>query len=229
MNYMPDGTKRSHKQGRLEWMDKEGIMSYDQPSSATASIVQGCGSCESHVSPVTFNIDGQPISDNVASLSTMIGRSMKNNIPPSFDKWSNVPNVMKEKMWDIVNANECWRNWKSKLNRYIYSKYHTEADRKKSVPKFVKKEDWESFIDMCSTYAAQEKSKLGKATRQAMRCPHNSGRKGQVRVADELRRKNPDKEIKRTDVRLETHTKKDGFASCEEADIWIKTRWHGSL
>ncbi|XXG63867.1 hypothetical protein AAC387_Pa05g1963 [Persea americana] len=124
----------------LQFLSRFGIMSYDQPSSATASIVQGCGSCESHVSPVTFNIDGQPISDNVAT---------------------------------------------------------------------------------------QEKSKLGKATRQAMRCPHNSGRKGQVRVADELRRKNPDKEIKRTDVRLETHTKKDGFASCEEADIWIKTRWHG--
>ncbi|XXG58736.1 hypothetical protein AAC387_Pa04g0972 [Persea americana] len=79
-----------------------GIMSYDQPSSATASIVQGCGSHESHLSPVTFNIDGQPIGDNAASLSTMIGRSVKNNIPPSFDKWSNVPDVMKKKVWDIV-------------------------------------------------------------------------------------------------------------------------------
>ena len=144
-----------------------------------------------------------------------------------------------------MKANECWRNRKSKLKRYIYSKYHTDADRKKNVPKFVKKEDWESFIDMCSTYAAQEKSKLGKAARQAMRCPHTSGRKGQARVADELvitiyeffyfsifhqffyvidmfssnifqRRKNPDKEITRTDVWLETHTKKDGSASCEE-------------
>ena len=99
---------------------------------------------------------------------------------------------------------------------------------------------------MCSTYAAQEKSKLGKAARQAMRCPHTSGRKGQARVAYELvitiykfsyfsifqpfffhvigmvasnifqRRKNPDKEIMRMDVWLETHTKKDGSASCEE-------------
>eukprot|EP00268_Persea_americana_P021797 TRINITY_DN2169_c0_g1_i5.p1 TRINITY_DN2169_c0_g1~~TRINITY_DN2169_c0_g1_i5.p1 ORF type:complete len:176 (+),score=21.16 TRINITY_DN2169_c0_g1_i5:707-1234(+) len=64
---------------------------------------------------------------------------------------------------------------------------------------------------MCSTYAAQEKSKLGKAARQAMRCPCTSGWKGQARVADEL-------EITRTDVWLEAHTKKDGSASCEETE-----------
>ncbi|XXG41595.1 hypothetical protein AAC387_Pa01g2032 [Persea americana] len=85
----------------LRWSS---IMSYDQPSSATAPIVQGCGSRESHISPVTFNIDGQPVGDNAASLSTMIGRSVKNNIPPSFDKWANVPDVMKEKVWDIVTS-----------------------------------------------------------------------------------------------------------------------------
>lgn len=28
MNYMPDGTKKSHKQGRLQWMDKEGEVAY---------------------------------------------------------------------------------------------------------------------------------------------------------------------------------------------------------
>ena len=44
-----------------------------------------------HVFPVTFNSDGQPFGDNAASLSTMIGWSVKNNIQPSFDKWSNVP------------------------------------------------------------------------------------------------------------------------------------------
>eukprot|EP00268_Persea_americana_P046903 TRINITY_DN4851_c0_g1_i12.p2 TRINITY_DN4851_c0_g1~~TRINITY_DN4851_c0_g1_i12.p2 ORF type:complete len:100 (-),score=8.89 TRINITY_DN4851_c0_g1_i12:11-310(-) len=99
-----------------------------------------------------------------------------------------------------MKANECYRNWKSNLKRYIYFKYHTDADRKKNVPKSVTKEDWESFINMCSTYAAQEKSKLGKAARQAMRYPHTSDRKGQVSVADELRRKNPNKEITRTDV-----------------------------
>ena len=60
-----------------------------------------------HVSPVTFNIDGQPIGDNAASLSTMIGRSVKNNILPSFDKWSNMPDVMKEKVWDIVTVSNC--------------------------------------------------------------------------------------------------------------------------
>eukprot|EP00268_Persea_americana_P040590 TRINITY_DN40353_c0_g1_i5.p1 TRINITY_DN40353_c0_g1~~TRINITY_DN40353_c0_g1_i5.p1 ORF type:complete len:168 (+),score=22.38 TRINITY_DN40353_c0_g1_i5:8-511(+) len=51
-----------------------------------------------------------------------------------------------------------------------------------------------------------------------MRCPHTSSRKGQARVADELRRKNLDKEITLTDVWLETHTKKDGSASYEETE-----------
>lgn len=77
-----------------------------------------------------------------------------------------------------------------------------------------------------------------------MKSPHTSGRKGQARVAEYLVRsissfgcifsikfnvhlecfllvfseekKNPDREISRTDVYVETHTRKDGSATREE-------------
>ena len=66
-----------------------------------------------------FNIDGQLMGDNVANLYTMIGLSVKNNILPSFDKWSNVPDVMKEKVWDIVTVSN-YAFWFKEFSYIIY-------------------------------------------------------------------------------------------------------------
>lgn len=72
------------------------------------------------------------------------------------------------------------------MKHSIFTKYHTHVDRKKNVPSFVRREDWERFVDICSTAKAQAKGVVEKAARQAMRCPHTSGRKGQGRVVNEL-------------------------------------------
>ncbi|XXG82307.1 hypothetical protein AAC387_Pa10g0287 [Persea americana] len=40
MNYMPDGTKKSHKQGSLEWMDKEGEVAYPNDKNGKVYILE---------------------------------------------------------------------------------------------------------------------------------------------------------------------------------------------
>lgn len=54
------------------------------------------------------------------------------------------------------------------------------------LPEYMKKEDWEAFVDAEGTYEAQLRRKKGKAARASLKSPHTSGRKGQARVADEL-------------------------------------------
>lgn len=59
-------------------------------------------------------------------------------------------------------------------------------ERKSNIPEGVKKEDWESFVELNSTSQAHSLRQKGKAARKALKCPHTSGRKGQAWVAAEL-------------------------------------------
>ncbi|RWR91007.1 bromodomain-containing protein 4-like protein isoform X3 [Cinnamomum micranthum f. kanehirae] len=116
-----------------------------------------------------------------------------------------------------------WKDWKSKLRTGTYDKYQTDTERKQKLPQYVKKEDWDRFVDIQSMPDYQAKRQCGKRARKEMKSPHTSGRKGQAHVAEELRKKFPDKEISRTDVFVETHTRKDGSATCEQLDKIKKT------
>lgn len=86
----------------------------------------------------------------------------------------------------IKKVSSIWRDWKCSLRKDFYDKYQTDAERKRNVPNRVKPEDWERFVDMCSTTASQQLRAKGKRAREAVKSPHTSGRKGQARVAEEL-------------------------------------------
>lgn len=188
---------------------------------------------------VTFGINGQPISDNAPQLSSFIGRTVKSIVAPTYDTWKSVPRNLKDEVWKhvtdkydilacykpfiLTRANISWKDWKSKLRTGTYDKYQTDTERKQKLPQYVKKEDWDRFVDIQLMPDCQAKRQRGKRARKEMKMPHTSGRKGQARVAEDLRKKFPDKEISRTDVFVETHTRKDGSATCEQLDKIKKT------
>ncbi|KAF9618312.1 hypothetical protein IFM89_000947, partial [Coptis chinensis] len=55
-----------------------------------------------------------------------------------------------------------------------------------NIPKRTKKEDWESFIEICSTNEEKIKREKGKLSREHMKLPHTSGRLTCARIEEEL-------------------------------------------
>ncbi|KAF9616803.1 hypothetical protein IFM89_032653, partial [Coptis chinensis] len=108
----------------------------------------------------------------------------------------------------LLKANISWKYWKHRL-RKVYDRYSTNSERMKNIPKRTKKEDWESFIEICSTDEEKIKREKGKLSREHMKLPHTSGRLGCARIEEELIKENPDGTVTRTHVFVATHTSKD--------------------
>ncbi|XXG82199.1 hypothetical protein AAC387_Pa10g0197 [Persea americana] len=209
----------------------KGAMSHDTSSSSSASTVQG-SSHEGGLPPVTSGENGQPIGGNSVQLSSKIGEVVRTYVSPIYLKWSDVPNELKELVWEIVShsfevpeyskrfilkrANNSWKDWKSKLRLKVLDKYQTDVERKSNIPEGVKKEDWERFVELNLMSEAHSLRQKGKVARKALKCPHTSGRKGQARVAVELQ--NPDGLVTRTQVYLATHGRKDGATGNQYLD-----------
>ncbi|KAF6144128.1 hypothetical protein GIB67_004801 [Kingdonia uniflora] len=67
-------------------------------------------------------------------------------------------------------------NWKTQLRKDHYDIYYTDEERKNRRPKAVEKNDWNLFVDICSTAKEQEKREKGKRARSKMVSPHTTGR-----------------------------------------------------
>ncbi|KAF9601086.1 hypothetical protein IFM89_016059 [Coptis chinensis] len=121
------------------------------------------GECESQPKgpkkQVRFNGSGQPVGPGSAQYVSFIGVLLKTNI--------------------------AWKGWKYRL-RKVYDAYSTNAERIENIPKRIKKEDWERFIEICSMDEEQIKREKGKSSRENMRLPHTSGRHGCARIEDDL-------------------------------------------
>ncbi|KAF9601814.1 hypothetical protein IFM89_023345, partial [Coptis chinensis] len=109
----------------------------------------------------------------------------------------------------LLKANISWKNCKHRL-RKVYDRYSTNSKRMENIPKRTKKEDWESFIEICSTDEEKIKREKGKLSREHMKLPHTSGRLGCARIEEELIKESPDGTVTRTHVFVATHTSKDG-------------------
>ncbi|KAF9587492.1 hypothetical protein IFM89_003431 [Coptis chinensis] len=57
---------------------------------------------------------------------------------------------------------------------------------KRNVPSKVKKEEWEAFVDMCSTEEDKTKRFNGKLAREQMKNPHTTSRMGAVPIIEQL-------------------------------------------
>eukprot|EP00268_Persea_americana_P024559 TRINITY_DN2396_c1_g1_i15.p1 TRINITY_DN2396_c1_g1~~TRINITY_DN2396_c1_g1_i15.p1 ORF type:complete len:332 (-),score=42.02 TRINITY_DN2396_c1_g1_i15:434-1429(-) len=211
-----------------------GNMSQSSSSSASACTLPGCIFCDSYLVPFTFGPNGQPIWPNSSNLCALIEQFVKTHVAPAFPSWNDVPDALKDQVWQIVSnmytvssshkqwvlrkANATWKNWKSSLRRNVYDKYLTDAERRAHVPPYVRQEDWEIFVDMCSTPEVQASREMGRAAKSASRSPHTSGRKGQAGVVEELRQQNLDKEVSCTYIWIATHTRKGGLVSSQQLD-----------
>ncbi|KAF9604344.1 hypothetical protein IFM89_006351 [Coptis chinensis] len=102
----------------------------------------------------------------------------------------------------LLKANISWKNWKHRL-RKVYDRYSTTKCME-NIPKRTKKEDWESFIEICSTDEEKIKREKGKLSREHMKLPHTSSRLGCARI------KRNRWYGHKNDVFVATHTSKDG-------------------
>ena len=57
--------------------------------------------------PITFGKNGQPIEQEAAQLSSLIGRLLKTYVPHIYVVWMDVPSEIKEKIWKEVSVSTC--------------------------------------------------------------------------------------------------------------------------
>lgn len=53
---------------------------------------------------VTVTPNGQIIGENAAKLSTTVGRVVKTHMSPTYGRWTEVPDELKERVWCIVSV-----------------------------------------------------------------------------------------------------------------------------
>ncbi|KAF9594309.1 hypothetical protein IFM89_030088, partial [Coptis chinensis] len=83
--------------------------------------------------------------------------------------------------------------------------------KKRNGPKKVKKEEWEAFVDMCSTEEDKIKRCNGKLARENMKNPHTTGRMGAAQVIESEKKDSPIKcGFEDTRGYVATHTRRDG-------------------
>ncbi|XXG63713.1 hypothetical protein AAC387_Pa05g1836 [Persea americana] len=73
-------------------------------SSVPASTPSVCNSRDSVLIPITFGENGQPIGQEAAQLSSLIGRLVKTYVPIVYVVWTDVPNETTEKIWKEVSG-----------------------------------------------------------------------------------------------------------------------------
>lgn len=56
---------------------------------------------------INFGENGQPIGQEAAQLSSLIGRLVKTYVPPVYVVWTDVPSELKEKIWKEVSVSTC--------------------------------------------------------------------------------------------------------------------------
>ncbi|KAF6146639.1 hypothetical protein GIB67_008925 [Kingdonia uniflora] len=134
-------------------------------------------------------------------------QTIRENLLPTICDWLDVDDDAKEDLRNIIigtyeldpdehqdfldnKANMAIKNWKIQLRKNHYDIYYTDEERKNHRPKAVKKEDWNLFVDICSTAKEQEKREKGKIARRKMVSPHITGRMGSTGKKEILARIN---------------------------------------
>ncbi|KAL5730186.1 hypothetical protein ACHQM5_003038 [Ranunculus cassubicifolius] len=108
-----------------------------------------------------------------------------------------------------------WKNWKTTLRMHM-DKYETVQEKKLNPARGVKQEDWELFVDLESTEEARIRRQKGKASREKLKIPHTTGRRGSARTTEILLDNDPTNPGTRTDFFIATHTRQDGSYLSEE-------------
>ncbi|KAF9606390.1 hypothetical protein IFM89_025079 [Coptis chinensis] len=111
----------------------------------------------------------------------------------------------------VLTKDELWKDVLEEIDLPLIRKECTlHAERKRNGPKKVKKEEWEAFVDMCSTEEDKIKRCNGKLARENMKNPHTTGRMGAAPVIKQLKKDSPTGKVSRTQGYVATHTRRDG-------------------
>ncbi|KAF9620319.1 hypothetical protein IFM89_011054 [Coptis chinensis] len=188
----------------------------------------GGGSCVSSKGKkkVEFDSNGQPIGDGSEGFSSLLGGITKTHCPISYESFKNVPSPTKNIIWSSVvkeyNVDDAYkkinlkkvaksfREFKHRLRVKYYDKYDNDVDRKRNCPTGVKLEEWENFMDNESKPSRKLMRTKGKVAREAMNALHTSGRRGAARTVHDMKSKNLNVKVTRTDSYMAIHTHKDG-------------------
>ncbi|KAF9611537.1 hypothetical protein IFM89_032937 [Coptis chinensis] len=91
-----------------------------------------------------------------------------------------------------------------------------------SCPIGVKLEEWEKLVDNESKPLRKLMRTKGKVAREAVKALHTSGRKGAAKTVHDMKSKNPNVKVTRTDSYMAIHTHKDGSFIASERMERIK-------
>ncbi|KAF9603000.1 hypothetical protein IFM89_033627, partial [Coptis chinensis] len=197
-------------------------------SSSDSQVSGGGGSCVSSKGKkkVEFDSNGQPVGDGSKEFSSLLGGTTKTHCPISYESFKNVPSPTKNIIWSSVvkeyNVDDAYkkinlkkvaksfREFKHRLRVKYYDKYDNDVDRKRNCPTGVKLEEWEKFVDNESKPSRKLMRTKGKVAREAVKALHTSGRRGAARTVHDMKSKNPNVKVTRTDSYMAIHTHKDG-------------------
>ncbi|KAL5732587.1 hypothetical protein ACOSP7_031943 [Xanthoceras sorbifolium] len=199
-------------------IDCEDMMSTEGPSNTPSSSSKRKGRGPNQINfnriakakevGVTFNELGQPLVDSSIALSMCIGTITTQMIPITYSSWPEVPNVVKNNVWETMKArfglddvgksnvfnsmNTCWRQYKSRLTKRIRElSSYPEAGRMIQLlkPTNITDEDWCQFVSnrLSSEFdiISSKYSDLAKKNK----APHTISRKGLARLREDLRAK----------------------------------------
>ncbi|XP_075485639.1 uncharacterized protein LOC142525284 isoform X2 [Primulina tabacum] len=145
---------------------------------------------------------GLAIGDNSVKYATFLGCMVKEFVPYPLDRWNDLDEELKNKMWCCLQLNykveECekhsifqklgklWRDRKSKLQiliREVDDGRVTSRDLCLLKPEFMDKNQWDLFVKKTLSQPFQEKSEKFKAMRGEQRYNHTMSRRGYARLA----------------------------------------------
>ncbi|XP_026418767.1 uncharacterized protein LOC113314165 isoform X2 [Papaver somniferum] len=170
--------------------------------------------------PIDFNDIGQSIGPTKKMYATKMGKITRNLVPPSIKSWKQVPLPLKEEIWRSLSnaymvpeyvkakalkmANMLWKNAKTKL-RAMCDDCSSVVEMRKRIPKNLKKEDWDAFVDIVSKGEDKEVRERMKRARSKLKAAHSTGRRGIAQRRHEMEQASPTGKVLRVDLYLATH------------------------
>ncbi|XP_073289611.1 uncharacterized protein [Primulina huaijiensis] len=149
-----------------------------------------------------LNEFGQAIGDNSVKYATFLGCMVKEFVPYKLDRWNDLDEEMKNKMWCCLQLNykveewekhsifqklgKLWRDRKSKLQiliREVDDVRVASQDLCLLKPEFMDQNQWDLFVKKTRSSPFQEKSEKFKAMRGKQIHNHTMSRRGYARLA----------------------------------------------
>ncbi|XP_075514193.1 uncharacterized protein LOC142549237 isoform X2 [Primulina tabacum] len=193
------------------------------------------GSGQQQPKDLERNEFGQAVGDNSVKYATFLGCMVKEFVPYTLDRWKDLDEKMKNKMWCCLQLNykveewekhsifqklgKLWRDRKSKLQiiiREVDDGRVAGRDLCLLKPEFLDQNQWDLFVKKTRSSPFQEKSEKFKAMRGKQIHNHTMSRRGYARLAHIMEKtSSADTPITRTKVWVEGHKKKNGQPSGE--------------